>query len=227
MQQCNGTEAQNSVLLYTYLPQNAVSLSQVVTALIEHFLPEQHWKDLFYKYQMDPSYRPYTAYVPTHLHGRPCSVILHCLAREEKTRKTLSLEDVKERDNIWNFFSVRCESGNLHTVNFGGPKPSCTCQDWVRHNIPYKHFFIIFTIYGEWGWNTLPLDYRNSPCLCCDTTSAISEISIWRKYFLTYNHMMCMNSLTICHLRLVIIDVQLRLVIIDVQLPSKKCVILT
>ena len=82
----NGTEAQNKALKYKYLPRKAVSLSNVVSIIIEQFLPEQHRKYLFLNFQMDPTYRAYTTHVPSYLQGRPRNVIIHCLEREERAR---------------------------------------------------------------------------------------------------------------------------------------------
>ena len=166
----NGTEAQNKALKYKYLPRKAVSLSHVVSIIIEQFLPEQHRKYLFLNFQMDPTYRAYTTHVPSYLQGRPRSVIIHCLEREERARKTLSPEDIMDVDTENGIFSVPGKSGYIHTLDFGikSGKPSCTCQDWARNNIPCKHFFIVFINKGGWGWSSLPQSYLESPYLCCD-----------------------------------------------------------
>ena len=105
METNNGTEAQNKALKYKYLPRKAISLSHVVTIIIEQFLPEQHRKYLFLNFQMDPTYRAYTTHVPSYLQGRPRNVILHCLAREEKARKTFSSKDVTNENGC---LAVHC-----------------------------------------------------------------------------------------------------------------------
>lgn len=147
-----------------------MSLSQVVTAIVEQFLPEHYRKYLFLNFQMDSTYRAYTSYLPSYLQGRPRRVILHCLAREEKASKALSPNDVSCTDSKNGLFLVSGKSGYTHTVNFGTQtgKPSCTCQDWTKNNIPCKHFFLIFKTEKGWGWNSLPQSYLNSPYLCCD-----------------------------------------------------------
>lgn len=126
---------------------------------------------------MDPTYRPYTAHVPTCLQGRPRNVIIHCLTREEKARKTLVPGDITDIDTINGIFSVHGKSGYTHTMDFGTQtkKPSCTCQDWIRYNIPCKHFFIVCMTKGEWGWNSLPQDYLKNPYLCCDASLLETE----------------------------------------------------
>ena len=173
METNNGTEAQNKALKYKYLPRKAVSLSHVVSIVIEQFLPEQHRKYLFLNFQMDPTYRAYTTHVPNYLQGRPRNVIIHCLEREEKVRKTLSREDITDTDIENGIFSVRGKSGYTHTVDFGRQrgKPTCTCQDWSRNNIPCKHFFLVFIHKGGWGWSSLPQSYLNNPYLSSDGVS--------------------------------------------------------
>lgn len=166
----NGTEAQNKALKYKYLPRKAISLSHVVTVIIDQFLPEQHRKYLFLNFQMDPTYRAYTTQVPGYLQGRPRNVILHCLAREEKARRTFTPNDVTDSDTDNGIFSVRGKAGYIHTVDFGMTtgKPSCTCHDWTRNNIPCKHFFLVFITQGGWGWKSLPKSYLESPYLSRD-----------------------------------------------------------
>ena len=177
METNNGTEAQNKALKYKYLPHKAISLSHVVTIIIEQFLPEQHRKYLFLNFQMDPTYRAYTTHVPSYLQGRPRNVILHCLAREEKARKTFSPNDITDTDNENGIFLVHGKSGYTHTVDFGSQtgKPSCTCQDWTRNNIPCKHFFLIFMTKGGWGWSSLPQSYLKSPYLSCDSVNLVNS----------------------------------------------------
>jgi hypothetical protein len=121
---------------------------------------------------MDPTYRAYTTHVPSYLQGRPRNVIIHCLEREERARKTLSPADITDVDSENGIFSVRGKS-YIHTVDFGSKtgKPSCTCQDWARNNIPCKHFFLVFINKGGWGWSSLPQGYLKGPYLCCDGVS--------------------------------------------------------
>ena len=173
METNNGTEAQNKALKYKYLPRKAVSLSHAVSIIIEQFLPEQHRKYPFLNFQMDPTYRGYTSHVPSYVQGRPRNVIIHCLEREEKARKTLSPEDITDTDSDNGIFSVRGKSGYTHTVDFGSQtgRPSCTCQDWARNNIPCKHFFLVFINKGAWGWSSLPQSYLKNPYLSCDGVS--------------------------------------------------------
>ena len=69
-----------------------MSLSHIVSIIVEQFLPEQHRKYLFLNFQMDPTYRAYNTHVPSYLQGRPRNVIIHCLVREEKAKKNSHLK---------------------------------------------------------------------------------------------------------------------------------------
>ena len=118
---------------------------------------------------MDPVYKSITK-VPLYLHGRPRNIILHCLAREEKARKTLFEDDICECYEDEGFFYVKGRSADNHKVNFGKELgiPSCTCQDWIRYRMPCKHFFLVFITNILWGLNFLPLSYLQGPYLSCD-----------------------------------------------------------
>ena len=64
-------------------------------------------------------------------------------------------------------------SGSKHRIDFcvstSEEMPSCTCKDWLRHHIPCKHFFAIFTHQPAWQWNNLPQTYLQSAYLSTDT----------------------------------------------------------
>ena len=169
METNNGIEAQNKILKYKYLPCKSFSLSNVATVIIDEFLPEQHCKYLFLNFQMDSTYRAYSNHVPSYLQGRPKKVILHCLGREEKARKQFSEKDILESDEQDGVFLIQGNSGT-YTVDFGKKTsvPSCTCQDWIAHNIPCKHFFLVFISKCNWGWNSLPQSFLEGPFLNCD-----------------------------------------------------------
>ena len=46
-------------------------------------------------------------------------------------------------------------------------KPSCTCKDWIRFNIPCT-FFANCEHRAKWCWDSLPDVYLQSPHLNCD-----------------------------------------------------------
>ena len=121
-----------------------------------------------------PLYRSYKSFVSTFLHGRPRSVVLHCLERQSKSLK-YTRDDVRDIDGKEGVFNVTGSSGNDHTISFGtntnDTMPSCTCRDWIIWNIPCKHFFSVFRFYPLWDWNKLPDSYRDSAYLSTDTSS--------------------------------------------------------
>ena len=64
----NGVEAQNKLLKYNYLPRRKqITLSEVMTILVETFLPETYQKYLFQNYAMTTAYRSYNDIVPDFL----------------------------------------------------------------------------------------------------------------------------------------------------------------
>ena len=71
-------------------------------------------------------------------------IIVHCLDRRSNSQKFCD-EDILTRDTSGGLFTLQ-SSIKIHTIDFGlvSDKPSCTCADWVRWNIPCKHFFTIF-----------------------------------------------------------------------------------
>ena len=166
----NGVEAQNKLLKYSYLPNRKnITLSSLVSHIIESFPPDRYQKYLLQNYQMTEAYRSYSAIIPEYLRTRPRSVIIHCLDRVRKANK-FSSTDVQEGESE-GCFNVTSQSGKVHHVDLGvtSRAPSCTCMDWIRHHIPCKHFFSIFKHYTQWSWDSLPQTYLQSPHLSCDT----------------------------------------------------------
>ena len=98
-------------------------------------------------------------------------MILHCLDRKANSSKILS-EHVHDIDSAAGIFDVEKTSGGKHRVNFGTQSPNhmplCTCKDWIRHHLPCKHFFSIFTNQQDWGWDKLPSGYLQSAYLSTD-----------------------------------------------------------
>ena len=125
---------------------------------------------------MLPTYRKYNDFVPEYLHGRPRKVIIHCLDRRNNSQKFCG-DDVLTRDTTSGLFTLQ-SSSKTHTIDFGiaSGKPSCNCADWVRWQIPCKHFFAIFRLVDGWGWASLPDVYKHSPYLS-DDSSAMLEYS--------------------------------------------------
>ena len=145
----NGTESQNKVLKYSYLPRKKnMSLSGIVSLLVESFLTDAYHTYLLKNFQMSDTYCSHNSFVPKYLHNRPRSVIIHCLERKKK--------------------SIKFTSEDVRAIAI---KPSCTCKDWCQWNLPCKHFFAIFRCFENWGWEALPQAYLDGPYLSLDSTA--------------------------------------------------------
>ena len=168
----NGVEALNKVLKHGYLPKkNSLTLSGIATLLVKNYLPDMHQKYIFENYKLSGEYRTYSSKVPSYLHGRPHSVITHCLHRKAKGNKYTSEDVTVVGDGI---FEVTKPNGGKHTVVFCGEDgaPSCTCKDWLRHHIPCKHFFGVFNFFPDnWNWFALPKSYVESSYLSRDDSA--------------------------------------------------------
>ena len=166
----NGVEAMNKTLKYNYLPRGKnLTLSHLVTVLMEEYLPESFLKYQKENFAMTESYRSYNDFVPDYLRGRPRKVVLHCLSRIQKVAK-FKKESITM--TTAGTFSVRSPSGKTHMVQFMGDNnmPQCTCKDWVRWHIPCKHFMAIFSHHPQWGWNKLPQSYLENEYLSADSS---------------------------------------------------------
>ena len=128
-------------------------------------------KYMLQNYQMSPTYRSYNDIVPVYLHGRPRSVILHCLERKSNSRK-FNEEDILTQDEQNGLFTIKSSSEKVYTVNFGADarEPSCSCADWTNWHLPCKHFFAIFGLVPNWSWDALPNSYKTSSYLSTDHT---------------------------------------------------------
>ena len=70
-----------------------MTLSAIVTLIIDSFLPETYQKYLFLNYKQSSQYCSYKSFVPKFLNGRPRSVMIHWLERHTKSLK-YTAEDV-------------------------------------------------------------------------------------------------------------------------------------
>lgn len=169
----NGTEAQNKLFKYSFLPRKkyTATLSNTISIIVENFLPTRRQQYLLQNYQQSSMYRSYQSHIPPFLHNRPRSVIIHCLDRKTNSNKILPTH-IHDIDTKVGIFEIEKTSGGKHTVEFGiaspDQMPSCTCKDWVRYHLPCKHFFSIFTNRLDWGWDKLPSSYLQSAYLSTD-----------------------------------------------------------
>ncbi len=71
-------------------------------------------------------------------------------------------------------FSVKSAERNdvQYEVSFVSPHdnsiPSCACMDWKRNYLPCKHMLAVMQMDNAWGWESLPLEYRESPYISLD-----------------------------------------------------------
>ena len=149
-----------------------MTLSDIMTTIIEEFLPALHNKYIYQNFKQSGMYRTYNpAIVPDYLQGRPKATILHCLHRQAKSN-AIADADVSSLEDKGRF-SVKGKGSIVHTTDFGvtSGEPSCSCKDWLNHKIPCKHFFAIFRLHPDWSWDRLPTEYLNSPYLTLDTAA--------------------------------------------------------
>ena len=171
----NGTEALNRVLKYSYLPRKAsLTLTGIVRIIVDQFLPDMYQNYIFQNFKQLDCYRLPSSTVPEYLHGRPPSVVKHCLICKTKSNRYPC--DAIEYTGVHGEFHVMKDT-KKHTVNFGSRNAStlaCSCKDWKRWHLPCKHFFTIFRWIQQWDCDALPLEYKNSAYLSTDN-SAIHE----------------------------------------------------
>ena len=84
----NGTEAMNKLFKYKFMPKRkSFTLSALVIQLTERFLPDLQRNCVMQNLKGSAKCRSYKDFVPDYLHGRPCSVIIHCLDRKCRANK--------------------------------------------------------------------------------------------------------------------------------------------
>ena len=116
----NGTEAQNRLFKYSFLPRRKqkATLSSTVSIIVESFLPTQRQQYVLRNYQQSSMYRSYHSHIPSYLHDRPRSVIIHCLDRQTNSSKILA-DNTRDIDSEKGVFEIEKTSGNKHRVDFG------------------------------------------------------------------------------------------------------------
>ena len=76
----NGTEAQNKLFKYEYLPRSFdKSVYGVATMLVELFVPDSHRGYLEKNLKFSDAYGRYNSRIPTYLHNRPPQFVKHSL----------------------------------------------------------------------------------------------------------------------------------------------------
>ena len=165
----NGTEAQNKLFKYGYLPTSIdKSVYGIAIMLVESFIPDSYQHYLQSNLKSSSAYGRFSHTVPDYLHNRPPRFVKHCLSSRFAAAE-YQATDVSPV-NFWKGeFHVKfsSKSNQNHLVNFS--TPSCSCADWRKTQYPCKHFFAVFATYEEWDFNSLPVNYRNSVFITLDT----------------------------------------------------------
>ncbi|XP_076037559.1 uncharacterized protein LOC143023005 [Oratosquilla oratoria] len=177
----NGVERQNETLKYSYLEKysrNAISISELLTVVINSFLPDSYHRYIELNVRASEVYRKYNTHLPLYLRNRPKDVVNLIKRRldEDSSNDCIALLDDKK--GIFKVFSRMVPSLH-HTVTFGkdgSVMPSCTCYFWKTSKLPCKHFCSIFKSQDlSWSWDDLNKSYRCMPILSLDKTIIAAE----------------------------------------------------
>ncbi len=159
-----------------------MTLTGLIRLLVDQFLPDSHQHYLFENYRQLDIYRMPADLVPEYLKGRPRAIVKHCLTRKTKSNKFT--QDSIIKDDKPGVFNIVKANGDRHTVTFATESdkdmPSCTCKDWVRWQIPCKHFFAIFREVPEWSWQSLPGKYLQSAYISTDNQALVDYLGTAR-----------------------------------------------
>ena len=125
-----------------------MTLSHIITSLIEEFLPALHYKYVYKNFKQSDLYRTYNpTVVPPYPQDRTKLTILHCLHRQASSNKFAEIY-VKDTDTD-GMFHVQEKKQPPRSRLWGGiRRASCTCKDWLAHQIPCKHFFFAYVQNG-------------------------------------------------------------------------------
>ena len=58
-------------------------------------------------------------------------------------------------------------NGTTYTVDISGISTSCTCQEWLKHELPCKHVFAVLQ-HGGISWEDFPDPFRTNPLFNLD-----------------------------------------------------------
>lgn len=148
----NGTERLNESLKYDELKKNYnnCTLSELMTKLVDGFLPNLYRKYVVLNVKYSNLHKPYHSDLPNFLWNRPGPLVDHMRERymrvsDEMARsvqpicvtltKTFAVESINERTY----------ERNYRTVEFGDERNMCwcNCEDFRRHRLICKHFFAV------------------------------------------------------------------------------------
>ena len=145
----NGTERLNEDLKYDELVGwKNCTLSELLTIVIESFLPKLYEKYVELNVKFTSGYKKYQESIPESLHNRPRFIVQNMLEKMSKvTSSMISSVKVLTEGRI---FEVQSESVTSdlkakYIVDFGNINEicSCTCRGFRRDLLPWKHFFSV------------------------------------------------------------------------------------
>ena len=145
----NGTERLTENLKYDKLVGwKNCTLSELLTIVIESFLPKLYEKYVEFNVKFTSGYKKYQESIPESLHNRPRFIVQNMLEKMSKvTSSMISSVKVLTEGRI---FEVQSESVTSdlkakYIVDFGNINEicSCTCRGFRRDRLPCKHFFAV------------------------------------------------------------------------------------
>ena len=148
----NTIEAQNRLLKHSYLSQQKMSLSSLLSVLLRQFWPDNYEKYAAAQFRMTAAYRQYYSWVPEFLHQRP--------------RPVMRIKNWKREVHWDRHTDIRWWSRPVQGILLQYMLEHC--QDWLAYHLPCKHFYAVFKFKTEWSWDKLPKEYVNSPRLSFD-----------------------------------------------------------
>ena len=145
----NGTERINGDLKHDELEEyRNCSLSELLEIIIDKFLPKLYKRYVSLNVKFSSGYKKYAYGVPEFLHDRPRSLVIHLLDKIQKVTSEM-VSSIQQNDD--GTFLVESDEPNVqdnkrkYIVYFGNDlEPcSCSCRDFRRTRLLYKHFFAI------------------------------------------------------------------------------------
>ena len=143
----NGTERLNEDLNYDELVGwKNCTLSELLTIVIESFLPKLYEKYVELNVKLTSGYKKYQESIPGSLHNRPRFIVQNMLEKMCKvTSSMISSVKVLTEGRIFEVQSrsITSDLKAKYIVDFGNINEicSCTCRGFRRDCPPCKHFF--------------------------------------------------------------------------------------